>query len=309
MAIISKIVVFPLKALVTGASGFIGEPLVQKLISNGYTVVAFDKKKENIGTEFVKGDVVSFNFDEILGGVDVVFHLAGLLGTTELFHRIIEAEKVNVLGGLNLLESMRKNGVKKLVFTSKPNVWKYNVYTITKENCERYLKMYEKIYDFKIVITRPFNVYGPGEYLTEYRKAIPYFIVSALQDEQLEIFGDGEQTMDTIYVDDAVEALIRCAEKLPKETVEIGSSEPVKVKKLAEKIIKLTGSKSKIVYKPMRKGEMGQKYICANNNMEHLLGFKPRVKLEEGLKMTIEWYGEHLDEFKEVYSFKDEDFP
>jgi len=297
-----------LNALVTGASGFIGKHLVQKLINDGYTVVAFDKKKENIGTRFVQGDIVSFNFDEILEGVDTVFHLAGLLGTTELFHRIIEAEEVNVLGTLNLLESMRKNNVKKLVFTSKPNMWKYNVYTITKENCERYLKMYRKIYDFKIVITRPFNVYGPSEYLIEYRKAIPYFIVAALQNEQLEVFGDGEQTMDPIYVDDAVGALIKCAEKLPQETVEIGSSEPVKVKDLGEEIIKLTRSESKIVYKPMRRGEMGPKYICANNNMEHLLGFKPRVKLKEGLEMTIKWYKEHLNEFEEIYSFKDEDF-
>jgi len=308
MAIISKTGVSRLKVLVTGANGFIGKHLVQRLISNGYSVIAFDKKKGNIGTEFVQGDIVSFNFEEILEGVNVVFHLAGLLGTTELFHRVIEAEKVNVMGTLNLLESMRKNDIEKLVFTSKPNMWKYNVYTITKENCERYLKMYQKIYDFKIVITRPFNVYGPCEYLSEYRKAIPYFIVAALRNEELEIFGDGEQTMDPIYVDDAVEALMRCAEKLPKETVDIGSSEPVKVKDLAEKTIKLTGSKSKIVHKPIRRGEIGPKYICANNNMEHLLGFMPRVKLGEGLKMTIKWYREHLNEFEEIYTFRDEDF-
>jgi nucleoside-diphosphate-sugar epimerase len=297
-----------LKALVTGAAGFIGKHLVQELISKGYKVLSFDKKQENVGTEFIEGDIVDFDFSKVLIDVDVVFHLAGLLGTTELFNRIIEAEKVNVLGTLNLLESMRKNNVNKIIFTSKPNIWKYNVYTITKENCERYLMMYRKIYGFKVTITKPFNVYGPGEYLKEYRKAIPYFIVSALRDEPLEIFGDGEQTMDAIHVDDVVKALVLCAEKLPEETVEIGTSIPIKVKRLAELIIEMTGSKSKIVYKPMRKGEEMVQCICANGGMERLIGYKPRISLKEGLERTIKWYKEHIDEFEEIYTFRNEDF-
>lgn len=297
-----------MRALVTGACGFIGKNLVKKLLTYNYEVVAFDTKGEKIGTKFIKGDLVSFDFDKNLNDIDIVFHLAGLLGTTELFHRIIEAEKVNVLGTLNLLESMRRNDVKKIIFTSKPNVWKYNVYTITKENCERYLKMYQKIYGFNVVITRPFNVYGPGEYLTEYRKAIPYFIVSALKNKPLEIFGDGDQTMDPIYVDDVTEALIKCAEKMPKKTVEIGSSNPIKVKEIARKIIELSKSKSKIVYRPMRKGEVGRKHICAKRDIETILGLKPKVQLEDGLKLTIKWYRKHLDEFNRIYSFKKEDF-
>lgn len=96
------------KALVTGAAGFIGKHLVQELIRNHYRAIAFDKKDEfgikHSDIKFIQGDIVTFDFDKILDGVEVVFHLAGLLGTTELFHRIIEAEKVNVLGTLNLLE-------------------------------------------------------------------------------------------------------------------------------------------------------------------------------------------------------------
>src|SRR5665648_205732 len=141
-----------MKALVTGATGFIGKHLVKELLAQNYDVVGFDKNERNINTELVQGDIVSFNFDDVLEDVDIVFHLAGLLGTTELFHRIIAAEKVNVMGTLNLLESMRKNGVKKLVFTSKPNIWRYNAYTITKENCERFIEMYKEIYGFKPVI-------------------------------------------------------------------------------------------------------------------------------------------------------------
>jgi len=256
-----------MKILVTGAAGFIGRHLVKGLLRRGYQVVGFDmrgyqvvgfdKRKENIGISFICGDITTFNLDEIFkeGDIEIVFHLAGLLGTTELFHRIIEAERVNVLGTLNLLESMRKNDITKIIFVSKPNIWKYNVYTITKENCERYLEMYREIYGFKCVITRPFNVYCPGELLKEYRKAIPYFIIAALKNKPLEVFGTGEQTMDAIYIDDVVEALILSAEKMPKEVVEIGTGKPIKVIDLARKIIELTGSKSKVVYKPMRKGE------------------------------------------------------
>lgn len=298
------------KILVTGATGFIGKHLVRRLVGEGNDVIAFDKNKMETfsNVEFVKGDIVSFNFEKILDGVDIVYHLAGLLGTTELFHRVIEAERVNVIGTLNLLESMRRKDVKKIVFTSKPNIWKYNVYTITKENCERYLEMYREIYGFEVVITRPYNVYGPGEMLKEYRKAIPYFIVASLRNKPIEVFGDGKQTMDPIYIDDAVGALILCGKKLPKEVVEIGSSQPITIIDLARKIIKLTNSKSRIVFKPMRKGESPTKLICANGNMRDLIGYTPGVSLERGLSKTIRWYRNHLDEFKQIYEYREEDF-
>ena len=116
--------------------------------------------------------MTNFNFDKILGDIDVIFHLAGLLGTTELFHKVIGAKDWNVLGTLNLLESMRRKDVNKIVFTSKPNIWKYNVYTIFKENCEQLSEMYKEIYGFETVITRPFNVYGPDEPLDKYAQKL-----------------------------------------------------------------------------------------------------------------------------------------
>ena len=297
------------KILVTGASGFIGRYLVRRLISEGYEVIGFDKRGlKNIEVKVIQGDIVNFDFDRILKDVDVVFHLAGLLGTVELFHRIIEAERVNVLGTLNLLESMRRMDVEKIIFTSKPVVWKYNVYTITKENCERYLRMYQKIYGFKVVITRPFNVYGPGEYLYEYRKAIPYFVVASLKNEPIEIFGSGEQTLDPIYISDVVEALVRCMKKMPEEVVEIGSGKPVKVIDIARKIIEMTKSRSRIIHLSIRKGEIGPSIIYANGSMERLLGFKPMINLKEGLEKTIKWYREHLSEFKQIYRYRKEDF-
>jgi len=297
-----------LRTLVTGAAGFVGKHLIRKLLDEGHEVISFDNRECNIGTKATLGDIASFDFEQILEGVDIVFHLASLLGTAELFHRIIEAERVNVLGTLNLLEAMRKKDVKKILFTSKPNIWKHNPYTITKQTCENYLEMYQYVYGFQSIITRPYNIYGPAEELAEYRKAVPYFIIAALKDEPLEIFGDGEQTMDAIYIDDAVEALIRSAEIAPKEVVEIGTSKPVKVKDLAERILNLTNASSSIVYVPMRRGEENTKEIRANGDMSQLLGFSPRVSLDEGLKKSIAWYSKHLKEFSNIYKFQAEDF-
>lgn len=297
-----------MRTLVTGAAGFVGKHLVQKLLAEGHEVIAFDKRECNLGTKTIRGDIASFDFEEVLKDVNVVFHLASLLGTAELFHRIIEAERVNVLGTLNLLEAMRRKEVKKIVFTSKPNIWKHNPYSITKENCERYLEMYQHVYGFQSVIVRPYNIYGPTEELVEYRKAIPYFVIAALKGEPLEIFGNGEQTMDAIYIDDAVEALIRSAEVAPKETVEIGTSKPVKVKHLAERILYLTHATSPIVHIPMRRGEENACEIRANGSMSRLLGFSPRITLDEGLKKTIAWYSKHLNKLGTIYRFGTEDF-
>jgi nucleoside-diphosphate-sugar epimerase len=297
-----------LKILVTGAAGFIGKHLVRRLMVDKHEVIAFDRRSCSLGTQSVQGDVVSFDFSSILEDVDVVFHLASLLGTAELFHRIIEAERVNVIGTLNLLEAMRKKEVDNIVFTSKPNIWKDNPYTITKETCERYLMIYRNVYGFNAVIARPFNVYGPEEQLDEYRKAVPYFTIAALKNETIEIFGNGEQTMDAIYVDDAIEALVRSSTVRPKEIVEIGNGKALKVKQLAQEIIDLTKSKSRLLYIPMRRGEADAKNVRANGNIERLIGFHPKISLEEGLKKTIGWYSKHLQDFNNIYKFREEDF-
>ncbi len=262
------------------------------------------------GIRFIREDILSYDFEDLFRREEVggVFHLAGLLGTTELFHRVVEAEMVNVVGLLRILEGMRRCDLEKILFTSKPNVWRNNVYTITKENAERYLNMYKEVYGLKTIITRPFNVYGPGEYLNEYRKAISYFIIASLRNEPVEIFGTGEQTMDPIYIDDVVQAIVRSYVAEPDEVVEIGSAQSVRVLDIARRIIELTGSSSQIVHLPMRRGEpLDPLDVRANGRMKYLIGYEPKVDLESGLRRTIEWYSEHLQEFSYYYRYSGED--
>lgn len=301
--------------LVTGGCGFIGRFLVRELAKRGVNEIRVidintdnDLKAEIPDVLFQELDVNLLNtnqWEHLLEGVDTVYHLGGLLGTSELFSRVIEAERVNVLGTLNLLEAMRKHHVPKIVFVSKPNMWKHNVYTITKENCERYLSMYQEIYGIKPIILRPFNVYGPEEKVEQYRKAVPYFILSALKDEPIEVFGTGEQTMDLVHVRDCVEAFIISASNPNAigRTIEIGSGTEVSVNELAKLIIKLAGSKSKIKHLPMRKGEVANSRIKANiKGMKEILKYKLKVSLVEGLTETIEHYRNNLDRY-EVYQF------
>ena len=301
--------------LVTGGCGFIGRFLVRELAKKGVDEIKVidinidgKLKAEAPDVSFQEVDVSLLNtprWEYLLEGIDTVYHLGGLLGTSELFSRVIEAEQVNVLGMLNLLEAMRKHHVQKIVFASKPNMWKHNVYTITKENCERYLSMYHEIYGIKPVILRPFNVYGPEEKVEQYRKAVPYFIISALKDEPIEIFGSGEQTMDLIHVRDCVEAFIISGNNRSAtgRTIEVGSGTEVSVDRLARLIIKLAGSKSEIKHLPMRKGEVANSRIRADiRDMEEILKYKPRITLVEGLNETIEHYRSNLDRYK-VYQF------
>jgi len=296
-----------MKVLVTGGSGFIGSHLLEELNKKGHEVDVFDIKESNDVKckNFITGDIKSKDtVDKAMRGRDIVFHLAGLLGTHELVANAIAATEVNVLGTLNILESARKHGVK-VVFASKPNCW-LNTYTITKVASEKFCLMYHKEFGVDVVILKWFNVYGSRQSLTEYQKAVPTLIVQALKGEPLLVYGSGEQTADFIYIDDAIEAAVRAAEMpgCSGKVIEIGSGAETTINHLAGLIIQLTGSKSVIKHVPMRVGETKYTRIKSNiENMKKLLDFTPKTALEQGMAKTIEYYKELLKKEKELKSF------
>lgn len=282
------------RILVTGGSGFIASFLVEALLKRGYEVTIFDKDQPKFtpGVSFINGDITDRKkVAEAIDGQDAVFHYAGMLGTHETVERAYDAARINILGALNVFDAALKNKVKVLDVT-KPNYWR-NPYTITKIAAEEFGLMYRDEFGLPVVLLRYFNIFGPRQKTDIYQKAVPTFILEALKNEPLAIYGDGRQGTDHLFVEDAVEATIKIFESglIPEKAIEIGSGIEVTVNEIAERIIKLTGSQSKIKYIPMRRGETAHTRIQADiSYLSDVIGFKAKNSLDEGLLKTIEYY-------------------
>jgi UDP-glucose 4-epimerase len=283
------------KVLVTGGAGFIGSFLVEALMKRGHEVTVFDmdEPKFTPGVNFIKGDITDREaVDKAVEGKDVVFHYAGMLGTHETVERAHAAARINILGALNVYDAALKHGKIKVFDVTKPNYWR-NPYTITKIAAEEFGLMYRGEFGLPVVFLRYFNIFGPRQKTDIYQKAVPTFILEALKNEPIVIYGDGSQGTDHLFVEDAIEATMKVFESglIPEKAVEIGSGVEVNVNDIAKRIIKLTGSKSEIKYIPMRRGETGHTRIQADiSYLSEELSFVPKHSLEEGLLKTIEYY-------------------
>ena len=282
------------KILVTGGSGFIASYLVEGLLKRGYDVTIFDiaEPKFTPNVSFIKGDITDrTEVDKAIEGKNVVFHYAGMLGTHETVENAYEVARINILGALNVFDAALKNKVKVFDVT-KPNYWR-NPYTITKIAAEEFGLMYRDEFGLPVVLLRYFNIYGPRQKTDIYQKAVPTFILRALKNEPLEIFGDGTQGTDHLFVEDAIEATIKLFEsgKIPEKAVEIGSGVEITVNEIAKKIIELTNSRSEIKYVPMRRGETEHTKIKADiSYLRDIIGFTPKLSFDEGLSKTIDYY-------------------
>ena len=282
------------KILITGGTGFIGSHLVEALHRKGHTVSTFDHtpRQHQAPTTVFQGDIRDEEaVNRAIAGQDIVYHLAGILGTHELMEGIKEAVEINVVGTLNVLNAVQKHG-SRMVLASKPNIW-LNTYSITKETEEQFCLMYHHEFGTPIAIVKWFNAYGPRQKTSRVQKAVPTFIMRALRNEPIPIFGNGQQTADFVYISDLVDATIRVAEE-PRcfgRIVEIGTGKETAVTELANSIISLTGSRSQLEYLPMRSGEESNARVFADcQAMRDLLGFCHQVELEDGLKETISYY-------------------
>lgn len=280
--------------LVTGGSGFIASFLVEELLRKGYRVTIFDvdRPKFTLNVPFILGDITDRNaVHRALEEQDVVFHYAGILGTHETVENAHEAARVNILGALNVYDAAAKHNAKVFDVT-KPNYWR-NPYTITKIAAEEFGLMYREEFKLPVVFLRYFNVFGPRQKTDIYQKAVPTFILQALKNESLTIFGDGTQGTDHIFVEDAIGATVNLFENgiIPEKAVEIGSGVEVTVNELAEKIIKLTRSRSRIKHIPMRRGETEHARIQADiSYLRDVVGYRFKASLEDGLLKTINYY-------------------
>ncbi|AKM79396.1 MAG: Nucleoside-diphosphate-sugar epimerase [Candidatus Beckwithbacteria bacterium GW2011_GWB1_47_15] len=275
------------KVLVTGGAGFIGSHTVDELKRLGIAVTIFESDQD------VKNEIVVKKAVKGHGGV---IHLAATLGTQETVTNPKPVVKNNILGSLNIFEAIRETNIP-AVYISVGNHWMNNPYSITKSTAERFALMFNKEFGTKIAVVRGLNAYGPKQKDKPVRKMIPNFIIPALKNEPITIYGDGQQIMDLIYVKDLAKILVRALIKnhgVYDRVFEAGMGQKITVNQIVKLVIKLTKSKSKISYAPMRPGEIPNSIVMANKkvwNLEklgwHSTDFTPLIK---GLKQTIRYY-------------------
>lgn len=301
-----------MKYLVTGGSGFIGSHLVGRLLeTDAEKVIAIDLWLSDLlmeyqgldSFEFVHGDILDSNLlNELCGKVDIVYHFASILGTSETVD-IYDSEMVtetNIVGTLRVLKASRAQSVNRVIYPSTPDVPWLNPYKITKAACERFCQMFFEEYGLETVVLALPNVYGSGERWLDcawgapynYQKVIPTFILKALKNEPLPVYGDGSQKAIYMHVDDAVRAMQYAAKRKDCEgqVIPIGPDTPISVRDLANLIRDLTTSRSELQYLPMRSGEFKVDITVDPKEAATSLGFTPEIDLITGLKYTIPFY-------------------
>ena len=298
-----------MKILVTGGAGFIGLHTVEELIKLGHSPVIFDHydRRHNYPCPVILGDVRDdVAVTEAMAHVDAFIHLAAVLGTQETIKNPRPAAQSNLVGGLNILEAASQYN-KPGTYIGVGNHWMNNTYSISKTMIERFIQMFNKERGTRVNIVRAMNAYGPrqrpvppwGDSMV--RKITPSFVCRALTGMDIEIYGDGTQISDMCWVGDVARALVIATEKAAAgevfpEAVEVGPEKNKTVNQVAELIVDLSESKSKIVHLPMRPGEIPNAIVSADVSTLKYVGMSDPslMPLEEGMAITIDWFKEYL---------------
>ena len=315
------------KVLVTGADGFIGSHLTEKLLALGARVSVLVRGTSINGTNqfhLRNTNHLKKKLDHIIavniGSTDciplvtrvkpqVIFHLAADAYVPYSFDRPLEVMTTNLHGTLNMLAAaLRLKRLERIVCTSSSEVYgsalKSSIdenhplnptspYAASKVSADRFAYSYYQTYGLPLAIIRPFNTYGPRHTYD----VIPKFIRMALGNEPITIHGTGEQSRDFTYVDDMVRAFLLMGQspKAVGEVVNFGTHKDISINRTARLIVELSQSKSKIIHIPKRIAEV-QKLRCDASKAYRLFGWRPKISIEEGLRRNIEWAREHQNQ-------------
>jgi UDP-glucose 4-epimerase len=301
-----------MRILITGGAGFLGSALANRLVAEKHTVLvlddlsAGDPRRLHAKVLFTRGDVRDVpRLWTLLQGVGCVYHLAARVRVPESIHYPGDYNQVNVGGTVALMEAVRDTGVKRVVLASSGALYGEQAhqpivedqvpspnspYGVSKVAAEYYLSTLGTLYGIETVALRIFNAYGPGQELPpSYPPVIPQLLRQAQTGGSLVIFGDGTQTRDFVYVDDAVDALLAAASAtdVNRAVINIGSGREVSIDELAAKVAQVTGKQVNILYNRGQSG--GVSRLVADVSLaRQLLGWQPRTDLEEGLRLTLE---------------------
>ena len=307
-------------AVITGGSGFLGSHLCDRLLNEGMNVICVDNLLTgsldniqhlfgNTKFHFINHDVT--NFIHVPGNVDYILHFASPASPIDYHQLPIQTLKVGSLGTHKALGLAKEKGARFLLASTsevygdplmhpqKEDYWgnvnpigPRGVYDEAKRFAEALTMAYQRYHNLQTRIVRIFNTFGPRMRLKDGR-AIPAFFGQALNNEPITVFGDGSQTRSFIYIDDEVEGIFKLLLSDEKEPVNIGNPEEITVKQMAEEIIQITNSKSKIVYKelPVDDPQVRQPDI---SKAKRVLGWEPKTSRLDGLKKTMEYFKEKL---------------
>lgn len=321
------------KVLVTGAGGFIGSHLTEKLWASGYNVKAFvhynsrnswgwldslacKERIEVISGDIRDADIVRYAMRD----VEIVFHLAALIGIPYSYHSPEAYVDTNIKGSLNVLQAAKDSGVKRVIITSTSEIYgtaqsvpilethpinPQSPYAATKSAADLLAMSFYRSFDLPVVIVRPFNTYGPRQ---SARAVIPAVITQILSGQKKIKLGALSPTRDLTYVEDTVDGFIRagkCAAAVG-EIINLGTNSEISIGDLARLISKHLNCDIKIESEQDRirpeKSEV-ERLIADNTKASRILNWAPKQGLEEGLKKTIKWFKQNKNIYKpEIYN-------
>jgi len=303
------------KIVVTGGAGFIGSHIVEYWSKQNADVLVLDNLRSGFeknlngfeNVTFVRGSITDKDVVfSVLENADYVHHLAAMISVPESVENPFECVSINVNGLLNVLEASAKHKIKKIVHSSSAAVYGDNPvspktilmkpepkspYGITKLDGEYYLQSYLENFGLQTISLRYFNVFGPRQDpKSQYAAAIPIFVNNALQNKEIIIYGDGEQTRDFIFVKDVVAANVLAATtENVNGTFNVACGSAISINQLVNLVLELTNSKSHIRYEKERAGDIKHS-LASIEETKQQLGFQPKHDLLEGLKETINYF-------------------
>lgn len=305
----------------TGAAGFIGSFLTERLVKEGNTVIGIDNlfrgKMENIahlGIPFFKLDVLKdvTELEKVFSeyAPEVVYHYAAINGTEYFYDKPLEVLRVNTEGTMNLLNICAKRGVGKFIFASSSEVYGDPLYFPTDEKhpillgdidnprytyasgkvtSEYYTKWFAEAAGFKYLIFRIFNAYGPRMDSSRYGQVIPEFIRKMLLEPEFTIIGSGEQTRCFCYISDLIDMMVLAQRLVDNNVINIGSDREITMMELGRVLHEIAGREYKYRRLPPRQGDPPRRQPDIRK-MKALLEYTPATDLAIGLRSTLEWY-------------------
>ena len=322
-----------MRILVTGAGGFIGSHLTERLVQKGYDVRAFirynsqgrwgwlEESPYKDQIEVYMGDIRDLDsVRDAVKGVDIIFHLAALIGIPYSYKSPLAYIRTNIEGTYNVLEAALDEGCSRVVHTSTSEVYgtaqyvpidekhplhAQSPYAATKIAADQLALSYYRSFDLPVVVARPFNTYGPRQ---SARAIIPTVITQVLKGLHEIKLGNLSPTRDFNYVQDTVSGFLAVAfsERVEGEVINIGSGIEISIGNLVQLISKITGIEISIMQDEQRvrprKSEV-ERLLCDNNKIKKLTDWKTEYSLETGLKETIDWIKNNLHKYKpETYN-------